>query len=205
MALSPLRSKALHHGRSLSLPSDSHPAISQFDENLSRIRASEATCSSLPSMNSRINGLKNLYDSVDELLLLPPNQHIFSQEQIMDDYIRILDACSTVKDLISLTKQDVRELQSAVRRKDANGIQSYLTSRKKTKKTILKSLKNLRNLRRKGNDKDSKTMLKDAELKFLTICSPNSGMSGYISLIYPARCNKMAPKASRGHHPIFIP
>ncbi|PIN25734.1 hypothetical protein CDL12_01528 [Handroanthus impetiginosus] len=37
MALSPLRSKALHLGRSLSLPTDSHPAIFQFEENLTVI------------------------------------------------------------------------------------------------------------------------------------------------------------------------
>ncbi|KAI3472328.1 hypothetical protein Pfo_031174 [Paulownia fortunei] len=179
MALSPLRSKALHHSRSLSLPSGSHPAMSHFDENLSIVRASEATCSSLSSMNSRINGLKNLYDSIDDLILLPHNQPIISQEcqekwveQILDDYIRFFDACSTVKDLISLMKQDVQELLSAVRRKDVHGIHLYLTSRRKSKKMIRKSLKKLRSFRSKDNalslEKDCENttlvyMLKDAE------------------------------------------
>ncbi|PIN25738.1 hypothetical protein CDL12_01532 [Handroanthus impetiginosus] len=164
MALSPLRSKPLHHGRSLSLPSDSHPAMSQLDENLARIRASGATCSSLSSMNDRVNGLRNLYDSIDEMLRSPHNQLIFSDDQILDDYIRLLDACSTVKDLISLTKQDVRELLSAVRRKDVHGIQSYLTSRRKTKKMIQKSLKNLRSFSGKGDAVSlEKDMFKDAE------------------------------------------
>ncbi|KAK4437573.1 hypothetical protein Salat_0091200 [Sesamum alatum] len=130
MAVSPLRSKALHHGRSLSLPSESHSAMSQFEENLSRVRSSQEACSSLSSMNGRVNGLNTLYDSIDELLLLPHNQQNISQEcqekwfdHILDDYIRLLDACNAVKDLISLNKQDVRELLSAVRRKDMNGIQ----------------------------------------------------------------------------------
>ncbi|KAK4401334.1 hypothetical protein Sango_0874100 [Sesamum angolense] len=101
-----LRSKSLHHGRSLSLPSGSHPAVSQFDENLS--------------------------GECQEKWV----------EKILDDYSTILDACSTVKDLISLMKQDVQELLSAIRRKDMHGIQGYLTSRTKSKKVIQKSLKN---------------------------------------------------------------
>ncbi|KAL0383871.1 UNVERIFIED_CONTAM: hypothetical protein Sradi_2781400 [Sesamum radiatum] len=114
MALSPLRSKALHHGRSLSLPSGSYPALSQFDENLSRIRSSDAASSSMSSVRGRIDGLKNLYDSIHDLLQLPHNQQIVSQEcqekwvdQTLYDYIRLLDSCSTAKDLISITKQDV--------------------------------------------------------------------------------------------------
>ncbi|KAI3446323.1 hypothetical protein Pfo_002988 [Paulownia fortunei] len=158
MALSPLRLKALHHGRSLSLPSGSHPAMSQFDEKLSRVRASEATSSSLSSMHRRINGLRNLNDSIDYLLLLPRNQQIISQDcqeksvdQILNDYIRLLDACSTVKDIISLTKQELRELMSAVRRKDVHGIHGYCSSRRKSKKMIQKSLKKLRSFRSKDN------------------------------------------------------
>ncbi|KAL0356525.1 UNVERIFIED_CONTAM: hypothetical protein Scaly_1338200 [Sesamum calycinum] len=87
-----LRSKSLHHGRSLSLPSGSHPALSQFDENLSRIISQEC----------------------QEKWV----------EKILDDYSTILDACSRVKDLISLMKQHVQELLSAIRRKDMHGIQA---------------------------------------------------------------------------------
>ncbi|KAH6768669.1 hypothetical protein C2S51_014005 [Perilla frutescens var. frutescens] len=164
MAPSPLRSKALHHGRSLSLPSASHPAISQFDETLSGLRSSEATCSSLSSMNGTINGLRNLYESIDDLLLLPHIQQIISEECV-DDYIRLLDACSTVKDLISLVKQDLRELLSAVRRKDVDGIHGYLASRKKSKKMIHKSLKNLRRYASVSSERESAKVskLKDAE------------------------------------------
>ncbi|KAI3446322.1 hypothetical protein Pfo_002987 [Paulownia fortunei] len=169
MALSPLRSKALHHGRSLSLLSVSHPAMSQFDENLSRVRGSEASCSSLSSMNDKLNGLKSLYSNVDDMLLLPHIHQIISQEsqekwveQILDGYIRLLDACSSAKDLISHTKQDVQELFSALRRKDVQGIHCYLTSRRRSKKMIQKSLKNLRSFRSKNNvlfsDKDHETM-----------------------------------------------
>ncbi|XP_047942638.1 uncharacterized protein LOC125189400 [Salvia hispanica] len=119
---------ALHHGRSLSFPSSSHPTVSHFDDSLCRLRSSEAACSSLSSFNTAMNGLKNLYESVGDLLLLPHIQQIVSEECV-DDFIRLLDACSSARDLISLAKQYVRDLLSSVRRKDARGINFYLASR----------------------------------------------------------------------------
>ncbi|KAG8364443.1 hypothetical protein BUALT_Bualt19G0129400 [Buddleja alternifolia] len=205
MAFSPLRSKAFNHGRSLSFPSKTHPSTSQFDENLSIVRGSEASCSSLSSMNNRLNGLKNLYTNVDALLLLPNIQQIISQEgqdkwvdQVLDGYISLLDACTTAKDLVSQTKHDVQELLSALRRKDVRGIHCYLNSRKKSKKMIQKSLKNLRSFTSKQNvlalDKDKQTlalvyMLKEAEsvtismfeslLSFVTTTKVQSRQSGW--------------------------
>ncbi|KAL1554503.1 hypothetical protein AAHA92_15057 [Salvia divinorum] len=151
---------ALHHGRSLSFPSSSHPTISHFDDNLSRLRSSEAACSSLSSINATMNGLKNLYESIDDLLLSPHIQQIVSEEWV-DDFIRLLDACSSVKDLISLAKQDLRDLLSAVRRKDAYGINAYISSRRNSKKMIQKCLKKLR--RSASATSENVSMLKDAE------------------------------------------
>ncbi|KAK4401332.1 hypothetical protein Sango_0873900 [Sesamum angolense] len=169
MAFSPLRPKALHHGRSLSLPSKLHPAMSQFNENLATMKAAEPTSSSLSSMETSLNGLRNLYCDLSDLLILPRIQQIISQEcqkkwveQVLDGHIRLLDACSTAEDLISHTKHDVQELLSALRRRDLHGIQSYQTSRRRSKKMTQKSLKNLRSFR-SGNgvqclDKDQETM-----------------------------------------------
>ncbi|KAG6410944.1 hypothetical protein SASPL_129017 [Salvia splendens] len=157
---------ALQHGRSLSFPSSSHPVVSQFDDNLSRLRSSEATCSSLSSFNAKINGLRNLYESIDDLLLLSHIQQIVSEECV-DDYIKLLDACSSVKDLISLAKQDLRDLLSAVRRKDVQGINAYLASRKKSKKMIQKSLKNLK--RSASATSENASILKDAESVAISI------------------------------------
>ncbi|KAG6405572.1 hypothetical protein SASPL_133163 [Salvia splendens] len=126
---------ALHHGRSLSFPSSSHPAVSQFNDNLSRLRSSEATCSSLSSFNGKINGLRNLDESIDDLLLLSHIQQIVSEECV-DDYIKLLDACSSVTDVVSFAKEDFRDLLSSIRRKDVQGINAYLASRNKSKKMI---------------------------------------------------------------------
>ncbi|KAG6413568.1 hypothetical protein SASPL_126282 [Salvia splendens] len=147
---------ALHHGRSLSFPSSSHPPF----HITSGLRSSEATCSSLSSFNGRINVLRNLYESIHDLLLLSHIQQTVSEECV-DDFIRLLDACSSVRDLISLAKQDIRDLLSAVRRKDVQGVNAYLASRKKSKKMIQKSLKNLR--RSASATSKHASMLKDAE------------------------------------------
>ncbi|XP_057771027.1 uncharacterized protein LOC130990809 [Salvia miltiorrhiza] len=149
---------ALHHSRSLSFPSSSHPAVSHFDQNLCRLRSSEAACSSLSSINATINGLRNLYESIDDLLLLPHIQQIVTEECV-DDFIKLLDACSSIKDLISLAKQNLRELLSAVRRKDARGINCYLNSRRNSKKMIQKCLKKLR----RSSASENVSLLKDAE------------------------------------------
>ncbi|EYU40466.1 hypothetical protein MIMGU_mgv1a019954mg [Erythranthe guttata] len=147
MAFSPLQSKTLHHNRSLSLPCKSDPSISHFNEKLSTlVRDSEASFSSL---NNRLNNLKNLYTETDDLLMLPHIQQECEEkwvDQILDGYISLLDACTTVKDLVSNTKEDLQELLSSLRRsKDsANGVRCYLSSRRKSKKIIQKCLKDLR-------------------------------------------------------------
>ncbi|GFQ01876.1 hypothetical protein PHJA_002331600 [Phtheirospermum japonicum] len=183
MAVSPLRSKTLHHGRSLSLPSYSqHPTISQFNDNLAKISTSSS------SSENTLNGLKSLYCHIDDLLMLPHIQHTISQEShekwvvdgVVDAYIRLLDACTTAKDVVSHTKHDVQHLLSALRRNDVNGIQIYQqTSRKNSKKVIQKALKELKSLRStKRNDlsleKDQETvavvyMIKEAESVTITM------------------------------------
>ncbi|PIN25740.1 hypothetical protein CDL12_01534 [Handroanthus impetiginosus] len=180
-----MASKALHHGRSLSLPSKLHPSISHFNESLAELKASEPTSSSLSSMETKLNGLRNLYCNIDDLLMLSHIQQIISQDskekwvdQVLDGHIRLLDSCSTAKDLFSQTKHDVQELLSALRRKDVNGIQSYQTSRRKSKKIIQKSLKDLRSYKSKNYvlslEKDNEMMalvymLKESESVAITM------------------------------------
>lgn len=156
MAFSPLRSKALHHNRSLSFPSAEKPSTSHLDNSLSTVKASEASFSSLSSIKNGVEGLKNLYTNVDDLLRLPHIHHIISQEtreksidQVLEGYIQILDACTAARDLASNTKHNVHELLSSLRRKDGGGVSNYLASRKMEKKNILKSLKELRSSRSK--------------------------------------------------------
>lgn len=182
MDSTPVRSKSRYQARSVSFPSRSYPLVPQFNEHLSRLRASdcEATSSSLSSISNRLTGLEDLYHSVNDLLLLPQNQQNLAQEcngkwvdMALDGYLKLLDACAATKEVFSQTKEDVRELHSVVRRKrDSNNFEGFLTSRRKVKKLISQLLKDLKSIQNKDMvpdfDKNREavaifSMLKDVE------------------------------------------
>ncbi|XP_043709141.1 uncharacterized protein LOC122658286 [Telopea speciosissima] len=158
MAPSPFHLKASRHARSISLPSRSHPLTHQLEEQLHRLRASEATSSSSISYN--LGGLKDLYDSVNDFLLLPQTQQTLAQErgekwvdEVLDGSLRSLDVCGTARDALSQMKQCVTELQSSLHRIRgksglANEVEAYNMSRKKVTKVISKCLGDLRKVQK---------------------------------------------------------
>ncbi|CAN1770809.1 hypothetical protein LINPERHAP1_LOCUS11711 [Linum perenne] len=137
------------HARSNSLPSDrQHPLVSELDDQVCRLRQSEATTSS-SSIYHKLNSLQDLYDCVDQLLQLPLTQQTIVQKsfsELLDGSLRLLDLCSTAKDALSQIKESVFELQSAIRRRQG-GLEGetrrYLNSRKIVKKAIHKVLKGM--------------------------------------------------------------
>ncbi|OIT05280.1 PREDICTED: uncharacterized protein LOC109224702 [Nicotiana attenuata] len=156
MAPSPLRSKTiLKHARSSSFPSTSHPIVSQFDEHLCRVKSSsEATSSCLSSFTCKLVDLENLFDYTEDLLQLPHIQQAISLhgDELLEGYIKVLDVCATIKDLLSNEKQNKQDLLSALRRRRNMDdiISSYLTSRKKSKKMIQHTLKDLKGMMKKN-------------------------------------------------------
>ncbi|KAJ8765078.1 hypothetical protein K2173_010557 [Erythroxylum novogranatense] len=143
------------HARSNSLPSRPHPVISQLDEHVGRIKDSQATSMST-SIGQKLCGLQDLYDSVDDLLLLPATKKVLMQERhkkyidgFLDGSLRILDVCNTVKDALSQTKESINGLQSVIRRRQGgldSEIRQYISERKVVKKAICKTLKNLKGM-----------------------------------------------------------
>ncbi|XVE93976.1 hypothetical protein REPUB_Repub01dG0240700 [Reevesia pubescens] len=136
MATSPLNIQPSYHARSNSLPSRKHPIASQIDENLSRLRASEATSTSSSIGSS-------------------PRSEPKWVEELFDGSLMVLDVCSTAKDALLQTKETIKEFQSILRRRRgaemglANEVRKYLTSRKAVKKAICKALKNLKQMETK--------------------------------------------------------
>ncbi|XP_043709145.1 uncharacterized protein LOC122658289 [Telopea speciosissima] len=157
MAPSPLHPKASRHARSISLPSRSHPLTLQVEGQLQRLKASEATSS---SMCHNLGGLRDLYDSVNDLLHLPLTQRTLAQElgqkwidEVLDGSLRSLDVCGTARDVLSQMKQSVTELQSSLRRIRgesglSNEVEAYNMSRKKVTKVISKCLGDLRKVQK---------------------------------------------------------
>ncbi|CAN0845490.1 hypothetical protein LINGRAHAP2_LOCUS4140 [Linum grandiflorum] len=140
------------HVRSNSFPSTSHPLVSEFDDQLCRLRQS--------SICQKLNGLQDVYDCVDKLIQLPSTQQamIHYQNELLDGSLRLLDMCNTAKDSLSQMKESVSELQSAIRRRQGDLVaetKRYLNSRKVVKKTIQRALK--------ANNIDAIGMLREAE------------------------------------------
>lgn len=188
---------ALQHARSHSFPSASKPAIIQVDESL----LSESTPPSFSSVSIRIKGLENLYEGIDDLLLLPHIQRIITQEcarkcvdEILEGYIMLLDACAAAKDLVSLAKRDAQELLSSVRRRNhAEASCDYLKSRRNFRRMAQKALKEASVMRKKQSCKETRpveSLLMDAQSA--TLAMINSLFS------YMTR-KKAQPTHGRGH------
>ncbi|XP_074293480.1 uncharacterized protein LOC141620533 [Silene latifolia] len=150
---------ASYHTRSISLPSTSHPITTQFDEQLCRLRSSQAasTSSSL-SLTHRLTGLTELYVVVDEMLQLPSNQQSLSQIQVVLDGSLRVHACSTSRDVLQQSKQRLQDIQSVLRRRCSgelnitSEVAEYLKARKTIKKVIKKCLKNIKSEKADASD-----------------------------------------------------
>ncbi|KAF8101506.1 hypothetical protein N665_0204s0004 [Sinapis alba] len=147
------------HVRSNSYPSRQHPQATHVDEQLTRLRSSEAASSS--SICQRLSNLQDLYDSLEKMIRLSITNQALSQEQIeklLDGSLKSLDLCNISKDALSQMKEGLTEIQSILRRKRgdlSSEVKKYLSSRKSLKKTFQKVVKNLK----VGQNKESQESL----------------------------------------------
>ena len=210
MAASPIN----HHFRSNSFPTRAHPLISEFNEQLSSLRFSEATSSSSTSLSQKLIGLQDLHDCVDNLLLLPFSQALAQEQnqkwlnELLDGSLRLLDVCGIARDALLQTKECTRELQSTLRRRHgskmelAREVEKYLASRKVAKKAIKKVLKGMQTKlnSKKNEDLAIVSLLKELEagtilvfeslLTFIAGSNLQSKSSGWFvvsKLVHPKR------------------
>ncbi|OAY35485.1 hypothetical protein MANES_12G105800v8 [Manihot esculenta] len=140
------------HIRSISLPSRSHPLIVNIEEQLYKLKASQSS-----SMSYKLNGLKNLFECVDDLLQMPLAQQTLSHERqsqcvenALNVSLELLDLCDSTRDLFSQMKECVQELELSLRRRKGKDsgitteVEAYMVSRKKLRKVICKYLRNLK-------------------------------------------------------------
>ncbi|KAK0595335.1 hypothetical protein LWI29_005666 [Acer saccharum] len=168
---------SIYHARSNSLPSRSHPFVSEIDQYFCGLKAiSEATSSSI---SLKLQGLQDLHDCVDKLLLLPTLAQEKNEKcvnELLDGSLRVLDLCSTAKDALVQIKEFTQELQSILRRRGdmklTSDIKKYLTSRKAARKAIKKALANSK-AKKLNNDHESVAILagilKEVEAISLTV------------------------------------
>ncbi|XP_010676019.2 uncharacterized protein LOC104891929 [Beta vulgaris subsp. vulgaris] len=158
---------ASHHTRSLSFPSKPHPIADQLDEQLCRLKSSQAASTS--SLTNKLTSLKELYQSVDEFLQLPIGQKTISQtqwtEEMLDGSLRLLDICATSRDALVQSKERLQDIQSVLRRRCSgefnitSEVDEYLKTRKTSKKIIKKCLKDIKEV----DNTNEANVLKDVQ------------------------------------------
>ncbi|OAY84826.1 uncharacterized protein LOC109728992 [Ananas comosus] len=124
------------HLRSISLPSKSHSAEIKCEEELDKLRACAASSSATAQMMcDGLNGLRDLYDRIDEVFCLPSNRNALSHpnrkelvEAELEGSVRLLDLCSAMTDSLAAMKEHVQDVRSAVRRGDDAAIESKVRS-----------------------------------------------------------------------------
>ncbi|CAI9111024.1 OLC1v1011157C1 [Oldenlandia corymbosa var. corymbosa] len=143
------------HIRSISLPSRSHPTTQRVEEVLNKIKTSELSSDASESICYGLCRLAELYQCVDELLNLPSTIQALSQQgsqklgdEFMDRSLRILDICGITKEIVSQFKENLRDLQSSLRRRTNTelSLNNYTCFRKKMKRDAKRSMAALKQI-----------------------------------------------------------
>ncbi|KAL2468138.1 hypothetical protein Fot_51663 [Forsythia ovata] len=160
-------SSAQIHLRSISLPSRLHPNATKLEAELHKLKTQEiskkADCITSEGIQSGLLGLAELYNCVEELMQSPTTQQSLVQhdqggkivEESLESSVELLDSCGTIRELVVMIKEQVQDLQSALRRKGQdssiqNDTNKYFSFRKKMNKSIAKSLKKLKHIESKN-------------------------------------------------------
>lgn len=163
VSLSSSRSHNRYHVRSISFPGRSHPSTIKIEQVLNKIKTWEASSSSSKAekVYKVLPGLVELYECIEELLALPITQRDLLQHHqhenlvngLLERSVRFIDICSNARETVMMSKQAIRELQSALRRSKAgdhlnieSGLAAYACSRRKIQKEIEKSLAMLKQI-----------------------------------------------------------
>ncbi|KAJ8540852.1 hypothetical protein K7X08_001668 [Anisodus acutangulus] len=145
-----------NHVRSTSFPIATHPLIVSAEEQLQRLKSSQGTSTSSNStICQKLDGLRKLYDCVDDVLQLPISQHVHEKhakllEQVSDMSLNVLDTCSISKDAFLQMKESVQLLESSLRRGRggesnlSTQVDVYMASNKKLNKVVSRRLRDLK-------------------------------------------------------------
>ncbi|XP_050205245.1 uncharacterized protein LOC126655221 [Mercurialis annua] len=155
---------ASFHIRSISLPSTSHPLTVSLEEQLYKLKISQSSL----SIAQKLNGLKELYECVDDVLqqTLSREKQNKSIEEALNGSLCLLDICSNTKDFFSQMRECLQGLELSLRR-SKSGVDAYMASRKTMNKLIRKYLRNFKkqdkNCKSNSDSADISVLLKDVE------------------------------------------
>lgn len=132
-----------HHTRSVSLPTRSHPLLSNLRDQLSDLDAwsSSSTARSSAWLAEGLSCLRNALDSLDDALRLPQAQNLLCgrprlAEKLLEDFLRFADAYGIFQSAVLALKEARTAVQVAIRKRDESTIASYVKARKRIHKEM---------------------------------------------------------------------
>ncbi|XP_071729145.1 uncharacterized protein [Rutidosis leptorrhynchoides] len=114
--------------------------------------------------SSSFESLRDLHDSVNNLLHSPDIKRVLSHnkqdrkwvQEVSESSLKMLDSCCTTKDILSLVKGHIQDLQSTFRRaslgETEKKLSTYCLQRKELKKQMLKRLNSLKKMKSSTTD-----------------------------------------------------
>ena len=164
----------------------------------------------LGKISTGLSGLQELHQCLEELLNLYSTQQALSHHQdkkwvdeLLDGSVKLLDICGATRDVISQFKENVGDLQSALRRRKGDvciesSINNYIYWRKKMNKDAKRLLAAMKKMYNKGGaspllDQDHHLSTMMRELREVNIMS----ISIFQSLVLLLSTPVLKPKLSR--------
>ncbi|KAL3840138.1 hypothetical protein ACJIZ3_024729 [Penstemon smallii] len=118
--------------------------MSDVEDQLCRLKSSEATSTSANSICANLASLRDLHENINNLIQMPSIQQALSNEQgerwineLLEGSLSLVDLCEFSRDIVCLTKESVQDLESSIRRNGGEDLNAYVASRK----MIVKKLK----------------------------------------------------------------
>ncbi|KAK3413710.1 hypothetical protein EUGRSUZ_I02275 [Eucalyptus grandis] len=166
MAKSSSKCRSNCHVRSISLPSRSHPTTLRTLDSINKLQSSqdEASTSLSGSVCAGLTGLEGVYVCMDDLLNMRSTQQTLSCSRqegfinvLLDGSIQVLDVCDYSSQILLRLKEQVRALQSTLRRRKGEpcieiGVAEYTNFRKAMKKDAKRLMAVLRKMAAKFED-----------------------------------------------------
>ncbi|RVW22451.1 hypothetical protein CK203_099254 [Vitis vinifera] len=182
----------------------------KIQQELNNLRALEPSSTlALGKISTGLSGLQELHQCLEELLNLYSTQQALSHHQdkkwvdeLLDGSVKLLDICGATRDVISQFKENVGDLQSALRRRKGDvciesSINNYIYWRKKMNKDAKRLLAAMKKMYNKGGaspllDQDHHLSTMMRELREVNIMS----ISIFQSLVLLLSTPVLKPKLS---------
>ncbi|KAJ3691303.1 hypothetical protein LUZ61_020467 [Rhynchospora tenuis] len=156
LPLSPSRSgknsrAASNHVRSMSLPCQSHPIISNLEQQIRVIRSFSANPdASFLWIEAGLGQIEAVLTALEEFLHLGQTQETLSQaastDSLLEDFLLLADIYSSFVSTIVSLKQHQADVQSALRRADKICLVSAIKSQRFVEKEIAQLSSSLKNI-----------------------------------------------------------